>query len=241
MDEAKPGTGETGAEAPVSAFDFMLRADAPAEAAPGDAPRAPTPAILDFSDRPERTMPRASSLEWLALALAILVPPLGFIASITARIVASRTHGWVTRVLSVATVVSVVLTIAVGAGAIVLTVVGQREAAHAKIVSDSAPFCAALEKTPGVLELPAFGWPTERLSIPDSIVAMQAYHEHWSELAKIAPEGIRPGVRSVSDAAQSLTNSLVTTQVIDRTKNLEQMSTVTRASGIPGYVSTYCL
>jgi len=69
---------------------------------------------------------------------------------------------------------------------------------------------------------------------------MQAYQDRWAGLAAIAPDGILPGVRSVADAAQSLTNSLVTTQVIDRARNLEQISTVTRASGIPAYVSTYC-
>lgn len=240
MNEATPGTGEAPAEAPVSAFDFMLRADAPAEAAPGDAVVVATPTVLDFSDRPERSKPRASPLEWAALALAILAPPLGLVVSIAARIVASRTHGWITRVLSIATVVSIVLTIIVAAGAVVSTLVGQSEAAEAKIVADSAPFCAALDETPGVLDAPGYGWPTERLSIPDSIVAMQAYQERWAGLAAIAPDGIRPGVRSVADAAQSLTNSLVTTQVIDRERNLEQISTVTRATGIPAYVAKYC-
>lgn len=240
MDDATPGTGHTPTETPVSAFDFMLRADAPATPAAGDALVAQTPAVLDFSDRPERTRPRASPLEWAALVLAVVAPPVGLLTSIAARIVASRTHGWITRVLRAATVVSIVLTVAVGIGAIASTVIGQREAAQATLVADSAPFCAALDETPGVLELPGYGWPTERLSIPDSIVAMQAYQERWAGLAAIAPDGILPGVRSVADAAQSLTNSLVTTQVIDRARNLEQISTVTRASGIPAYVSTYC-
>jgi len=240
MNEATPGTGKAPQEAPVSAFDFMLRADAPAEAAPGDALVAPSPAVLDFSDRPERTRPRASPLEWAALVLAVIAPPLGLVVSIVARVIASRTHGWITRVLSIATIVSIVLTIVVAASAVVSTLVGQGEAAQAKIVADSAPFCAALDETPGVLDLPGYGWPTERLSIPDSIVAMQAFQDRWAGLAAIAPDGVRAGVRSVADAAQSLTNSLVTTQVIDRDRNLEQISTVTRASGIPAYVSKYC-
>ena len=240
MNEATPGTEEAPAGTPVSAFDFMLSADAATRAAPDDAVVASSPRVLDFSDRPERTKPRASPLEWAALVLAVVAPPLGLVVVIAARIVASRTHGWVTRVLSIATVVSIVLTVVVAAGAVVSALIGQSEAEQAKIVADSAPFCAALDETPGVLDLPGYGWPTERLSIPDSIVAMQEYQQRWADLAAIAPEGIRPGVRSVSDAAQSLTNSLVTTQVIDRQRNLEQISTVTHASGIPAYVTTYC-
>lgn len=240
MNDTTPGTGEAPTETPVSAFDFMLRADAPATAAPGDTLIAPGPTMLDFSDRPDRTAPRPTPLEWAALVLAVIAPPLGLVLAIVARILASRTHGWITRVLGIATVVSIVLTIVVAAGAIVSTVIGQGEAARAQLVAESAPFCAALDETPGVLDLPGYGWPTERLSIPVSIVAMQAYRDRWAGLAAIAPDGIRPGVRSVADAAQSLTNSLTTTQVIDRDRNLEQISTVTRASGIPAYVAKYC-
>jgi hypothetical protein len=240
MNEAIPSTGEAPAAPPVSAFDFMLQADAAAAGSADETVPTTTPSVLDFSDRPERTRPRASPLEWVALVLAVVAPPLGLVSAIAARIVASRTHGWITRVLSIATVVSIVLTVVVAAGAVVSTLIGQSEAAHDAIIAESAPFCAALDETPGVLDLPGYGWPTERLSIPDSIVAMQAYQERWAGLAAIAPDGVRPGVRSVSDAAQSLTNSLVTTQVIDRERNLEQISVVTRASGVPAYVAKYC-
>jgi len=244
MNETTSGTGETPTEAPVSAFDFMLRVDAPATPAPGDAlaQQSPTltPHVFDFSDRPERTRPRATALEWLALAFSVIVPPLGLLLAIVARIIARRTHGWITRVLSIATVLGIVLSLVAGAAIVVANIIGQSEANQAKILADSAPFCASLAETPGVLEQPAYGWPTERLSIPDSIVAMQAYQSRWAALADIAPDGVRAGVRSVADAAQTLTNSLVTTQVIDRDRYVEQMTSVTNASGIPAYVARYC-
>ena len=112
--------------------------------------------------------------------------------------------------------------------------------AQARILAESAPFCASLDETPGVLDEPAYGWPTERLSIPDSIVAMQGYQSRWAALADIAPDGVRAGVRSVADAAQTLTNSLSTSRVIERERYLEQMTSVTNASGVSAYVAKYC-
>ena len=242
MNETTPGTGES--SAPVSAFDFMLRVDAPADPGATDtlARQEPTltPHVFDFSDRPERTKPRTTALEWLALGFSVIVPPLGLLLAIVARIIANRTHGWITRVLSVATVLGIVLSLVAGAAIVVANLVGQSEAAQARILAESAPFCASLDETPGVLDEPAYGWPTERLSIPDSIVAMQGYQSRWAALADIAPDGVRAGVRSVADAAQTLTNSLSTSRVIERERYLEQMTSVTNASGVSAYVAKYC-
>jgi hypothetical protein len=47
-------------------------------------------------------------------------------------------------------------------------------------------------------------------------------------------------VRSVANGAQSLITAVETTRTIDRQRNLEQMTTVTDASGIPAYVEKYC-
>jgi len=245
MNDAAPGTGDTSTDlVPVepapSAFDFLLRSDAaaPVDEDPGEGVQRP--AAFDFSDRPEREVPKASPLEWASLALAVVLPPLGFLLSLVAGFIARRTHGWTTWVVRTATVVGAILTVALIAGGLVLTAIGDSEAADAKIVADSAAFCASLDETPGVLDQPGFGWPTDRSAIPETILGMQAYLDRWTALMDVAPEGVRPGVRSVTNAAQSLITAVETTKAIDRQRNLDQISSVTAASGVQQYVAKYC-
>jgi hypothetical protein len=221
----------------------LLRSDAPDVAASTDddaGDSTPRPSAFDFSDRPEREVPKPSPLEWASLALAVVLPPLGLIVSIVAGFLARRTHGWTTWVVKTATVVGAILTVVLIVGGVVFTAIGNAEAADAKIVADSAAFCSLLDETPGVLEQPGFGWPTDRSAIPETIVEMQAYLDRWNALTDVAPEGVRAGVRSVADAAQSLLTAVQTTQVIDRQRNLDQISSVTQSSGVPAYVAKYC-
>ena len=244
MNDVASGTGETSTDlertaAPVSAFDFLLTTETPTRAE-DDAEEPLRPSAFDFSDRPERERPRAGALDWASLALAFLVPPLGLILSIVTRILSNAKNGWTTGVARAATVIGIILTIALVAGGIVFTAIAQAEAADAAIVAESAAFCAALDETPGVLEQPAFGWPTDRTALPETTLAMQAYHDRWAALTEVAPAGVRPGVRSVANGAQSLITAVETTRTIDRQRNLEQMTTVTDASGIPAYVEKYC-
>jgi len=244
MNDATPGAEASTDLVPVepapSAFDFLLRSDVapPADEDPGES--APRPAAFDFSDRPEREVPKASPLEWVSLALAVVLPPLGLIVSVVAGFIARRTHGWTTWVVKTATVVGAILTVVLVAGGLVFTAIGNAQAADAKIVADSAAFCAALDETPGVLEQPGFGWPTDRSAIPQTIVEMQAYLDRWTALTDVAPAGVRPGVRSVANAAQSLLTAVQTNQAIDRARNLSDISSVTSASGVTQYVAKYC-
>ncbi|TBN56159.1 hypothetical protein EYE40_01415 [Glaciihabitans arcticus] len=241
------GTAPTGTEVeprPVvqqlSAFDFLLREDDAASDSGERAVYAARPSAFDFSDRPEQVKPRATPLEWIALALAVLVPPLGLVLSIIAGFVSRAKRGWTTWVVRTATVLGVILTIAVIVGGVVLDAIGRSEAAEAKIVADSAPFCASLDTTPGILEAPAFGWPTEPTTIDETVVAMKAYQLRWKELADIAPAGISSGTRSIAFAAQSLVTAVESTKVIDRTGNLSHMKAITAAAGIPAWVARYC-
>jgi len=244
MNDAAPATGESSTDlervsTPVSAFDFLLTTEAPTPAE-GAVEQPLRPSAFDFSDRPERERPHAGALDWASLALAFLVPPLGLILSIVTRILSSARNGWTTGVARAATVIGIILTIALIAGGIVFNAISQSEAADAAIVAESAAFCAALDETPGVLEQPAFGWPTDRTALPETTVAIQAYYDRWAALTDLAPAGVRPGVRSVANAAQSLLTAVETTRTIDRERNLDQMTTVTEASGIPAYVAKYC-
>lgn len=244
MNDAAPGTGKSSTDlervaAPISAFDFLLSTESP-KPAEGEAEQPLRPSTFDFSDRPERERPHAGALDWASLAFAFVVPPLGLILSIATRIYTNAKHGWTTGVARAATVIGIILTLALIAGGIVLNGIAQAEAAEAAIVADSAAFCAALDETPGVLDQAAYGWPNDRTTLPETTLAMQAYHDRWVALTDVAPSGVRPGVRSVANAAQSLITAVETTRSIDRQRNLDQMSQVTAASGIPAYVAKYC-
>jgi len=254
MDEAaqdtpgsEPGTAieqRPVVEAPAvqqpSAFDFLLQEDDASSDSGERAVYASRPSAFDFSDRPEQVKPRATPLEWIALALAILVPPLGLVLGIIAGFVSRAKSGWTTWVVRTATVLGVILTLAVIVGGVVLDAIGRAEAAEAKIVSDSAPYCASLETTPGILDQQAYGWPVEPVSIEETVVAMKAYQLRWKELADIAPAGIASDTRSIAFAAQNLVTAVESTKFIDRPGNLAQMKAVTAAAGIPAWVARYC-
>jgi len=237
-----PGTDIEPAAAPgeVSAFDFLLRSDDAAPDPDAHAVYAARPGAFDFSDRPERVKPHPTPLEWIGLALAVLLPPLGLILSIVAGFISRARNGWTTWVVRTGTTLGVILTIALVIVSVVLGAITRADDAEAAIVSASAPWCASLEETPGVLEQPAYGWPVERTSIPETLEAMKAYQLRWKELADIAPAGIRSETRSVAFAAQSLVTAVESTQFIDRAGNLAQMKAVTAAADLPAWVARYC-
>ena len=139
-----------------------------------------TPAwVLDFSDRPPRVTPRTSVLEWIGLVLAVIAPPVGLLVTIAARIIARYRHHWTTTVAKVATVISIVLTVVLGVGAVALAITAEKNAAAARVVAAAQPLCDALAQTPGVLELEAYGWPTEVAPIAVTLDSMRAYLALW--------------------------------------------------------------
>ena len=196
--------------------------------------------VFDFSDRPARVVKRTSVLEWIGLFLAILVPPVGLLVTIVARIVTRYCHHWTTTVAKAATVISIVLTVLLAAGYAVYAVSAERDAAAARVVANAQPLCNALAETPGVLELDAYGWPTEIAPLTVTLDSMRAYQAHWLQLAEIAPESAKAGVTAIADQAALLISSVEGSQAIDRGKNLATMKAVTDVSGLPQYVDTYC-
>jgi hypothetical protein len=207
--------------------------------APGH--RETAPQALDFSTRPRRRKkPRGTVLDWISLVLAFLAPPLGLLLNIVSRIVNYRRHGWTTTVAKVATVLSIVFTLVLGAGAFAYSVVAERDAAAAKVIADAQPLCAAIAATPGVLDSPAYGWPTEVAAIPVTLEAMRAYQLRWQQLAELAPDSAQANLRAIADQAQTLVVSVETSQAIDRNGNLSTMAAVTGASGLPGWVDRHC-
>ena len=196
--------------------------------------------VFDFGDRPARVTPRASVLEWVGLVLAVVAPPVGLLVTVAARIVARHRHHWTTTVAKAATVVSIVLTLLLGVGAVGLAIVNEQNAAAARVVAEAQPLCDGLAATPGVLDLEAYGWPTEIAPIAVTLDAMRAYQVRWQQLADLAPASAEVGTTAIADQAAMLVGAVETSQAIDRTSNLAAMTAVTDASGLPQFVATYC-
>ena len=199
----------------------------------------PTP-IFDFSDRQAPERPRTSVLGWVSLVLAFLAPPLGLVLSIIARIVARHRHGWRTWPVTLATGVSIALTVVVIVGGFLAGILGTQTAGVQAIVDESAPFCDSLAETPGVLDTAGFGWPTEASSVKASIAAMTEYRDRWASLAKIAPSGIADDAAAIAKVAAAQVDNATATRSIDPQASLDQVSRVSNATGIRAYTNKYC-
>lgn len=235
MDE--PETGE------LQRDRSALETDPSSALSPVVSPAPPRPTarqVFDFSDRPVREKKRTSVLEWIGLVLAVIAPPLGLLVTIVARIVTRYRHHWTTTVAKAATVISIVLTVLLGAGTVVYSIVAQKDAEAAQVVAAAQPLCDALAETPDVLTLEAYGWPTEIAPIADTLAAMKVYQARWQQLADLAPASAKAGTAAIADQAAILVTAVESTQAIDRSGNLATMKSVTDVSGLPQYVATYC-
>ena len=198
------------------------------------------PTVFEFGDRPERARLRPGVGDWSSLVLAVIAPPIGLILSIIVRVTSWRRTGWTSGVVRTATVLGSVFTILVVVGGIILSSIAGDAAKEAKIAADSAPLCAALAETPGVLESPAFGWPTEQGTLAITLEQMKAYQLRWQGLADVAPAEIRAGVSAVANAAQTLITSVETNRSIDRAGNLAAMDRVTSQTALRSWAKKYC-
>lgn len=179
-------------------------------------------------------------LDWVAFGLAFLIPPVGLIMSVVARMLGRRQRGWTTRAARSATAISIALTIVMGIGVAVGWELVRQQVARDELVAQSQPLCALERTHPGMLADPAFGWPPLESSIQASIVSMTEYELLWKNLAGSAPEKIQPDVQAVASAAESIVTNVETSRIIDHSKNVAQMTAVASSSGIPAWVAEYC-
>jgi hypothetical protein len=196
--------------------------------------------VFDFSERAEPERPRTSPLGWASLVFAFLAPPLGFLLSIAAYIIAKTRHGWRTWPVTLATTVSIVLSVLLVIGGLVLSYFAGEQAKVDAVYAESAAFCEAIAAQPGVLESAGFGWPSETLSVSDTIRSLRTYRDGWKDLAAIAPAGIRPDAQAIADTAGVIVTNLQNTRSVNRQANLDKIVSVTGSSRIPSYVAEYC-
>ena len=196
--------------------------------------------VFDFSERAEPERPRTSPLGWASLVFAFLAPPLGFVLSIAAYFIAKTRHGWRTWPVTLATTVSIVLSVLLVIGGLVLSFFAGEQAKVDAVYAQSAPFCEAIAAQPGILETTGYGWPTETQSVSDTIRSLRTYRDLWKDLAAIAPAGIRSDVQAIADTAGVMVTNVQNTRSVNRQANLDKIVSVTGSSRIPSYVAEYC-
>jgi hypothetical protein len=114
------------------------------------------------------------------------------------------------------------------------------QSSEAQVKADSAKLCANIAETPGVLALPAFGWPTDGADLTTTLDLMKAYQVRWEAITVVAPPTIKADVKAVADAAAVITSGIETSKSIDRPATLTAMHKVTSVTVIPAWVSKYC-
>ena len=135
----------------------------------------------------------------------------------------------------------------IGAVAVVVVVVGAGftwlslvQASEAQVKADSSAMCSDLAATPGVLDQPAFGWPTDGANLSETLTSMKAYRDRWKSLAASAAPTIKPDVTAVASAAKAIVEGIAASKTIDRPGTLAQMQSVTSATAIVSWVDKYC-
>lgn len=141
-------------------------------------------------------------------------------------------------------VVSTVVTV-VGVTALVLAAAGGGawylvNESESQVRADSAAFCADLATTPGVLETPAYGWPTEAATLEEFVAAMRAYSERWTALGVTGPPTIRTDLAAIGTAAGRIADSVESTRTNDRNGNLAKMQSVTSQTKVKSWAAKYC-
>ncbi len=143
-----------------------------------------------------------------------------------------------TRSLTIPIIVIVLVVLAIGGAA--FTAWSFVQSSEAQVKTASAPFCAKLAETPGVLDQPGFGWPTDAADLPTTLEEMRAYQASWKALAAVAPPTIKADVAGVATAAGTIADGVETSKSIDRPASLARITSVTSRTVVPAWVDKYC-
>jgi len=179
-------------------------------------------------------------VDWGALVLSVIAPPLGILVAIAAIVLGIRHNGFAATVAKVALAIGIVLTLVLGVALYLVNDVQKKQAAHDAIVSSSVQWCTELKASPGTLSSPTYGFPSSQDTIPASIAAAQKYESFWTGLVKVAPAGIRKGTQSIATTAAGIASSASSSRVFDDDSNTSVMQQAVSNSGINDWVSAYC-
>jgi hypothetical protein len=217
---------------------------APVVAAPATAsdpaPASGGPGLLGLERRSGRTRSATRAVDWIALVLAFLAPPLGLILGIAAAVSGSRSRGYAAAIAKAAIGIGVVLSILLTAAVIVESKVAGDRAAHAAVVASSRLWCSRLNASPTTLTSDTYGWPAPGNTIPSSIAAIKSYQSRWASLAAVAPAGIRSDTQKFADTAKSIAATVESTQTLNDAGNVVQLQNLVATTGIKEWDSKYC-
>jgi len=213
------------------------------DASTGGAPMfpdgVPTPLGLTGLIAPKQQRAH-SALDVVALVLAVLIAPLGFVTGIVAAILSFRSRGYVDGLAKAAIVVSLILSLIGAAGGVVAGVSLQRQAREDGLRSSSAAMCTIIEQKPGVLTDAAFGWPAVDSTIPAYVAAVADYETWWTSVAASAPKQMTAQAQKVVTAAHAASERMVTSRVVDHDRDYADAKSVASVSTLPAWVTTYC-
>lgn len=226
-------------EADAREFDLILAVENDGHGAAAAREEVPAPSF-GFADRPVPARPRTTVVGWLALAAAVVIPPVGLVLGLIARSLTRHRYGRSTWPTTLAIVLSVTLTVVLVIASFVAGTITSAAEARQAVVDESAAFCAEVGKTPGVLERSGFDWPTAPDSVGGSIAAMRTFETRWSDIAKQAPVPIRADAAAVAHAAGVIIAADQSSHTVDRQADLDAMSTVTAGSTLPAWAAEYC-
>jgi hypothetical protein len=181
-----------------------------------------------------------SPLGGIALALAILVAPLGLIVGIVAAALSARSLGYVSGLAKSAIVVSIVFCLTLAGGGVAYSFSANHRAHQDALRTSSAPMCKLIAEKPGVLADAAFGWPPLGVTIPAYVTAVASYTTWWANLAKVAPKQIRPQVEAIEKAAQAASTRMALSKVVDHDQDSADLQKVAAASTLPQWAKSYC-
>ena len=179
-------------------------------------------------------------LDVVALVLAILVAPLGFIAGVVAAILSFRRRGYVNGMAKAAIVVSLILSIIGAAGGVLVGIALQRQAHEDALRSSSAAMCTVLAQRPGVLTDAAFGWPAVDSSIPAYVTAVSDYETWWTSVAASAPKQVKAQAQNVVATAHAAAERMTASRVVDHDRDYGELRSIATASTLPAWAATYC-
>lgn len=233
----------------------------PAEAQPDAQPevvdqepaRAPAPArgaaglvkdgdgSLRFSLKPgDLPDARASSLERLAVVLAVVAPPIGLALGVTSAGASRRRRGWVSRISVIAIALAVVMIGVWIVGGLGVGVAIKAQQRHDTKAIAARSFCAAIRAGKLDVNDSGFGWPAQQATVDDSLTAMRGFVASWTAVEKVAPSDIRSAVAGVVRTGTALEQAAQTSRQINIDSDLDNWAAIHSASTLPAYVNAYC-
>ncbi|MBK4347644.1 hypothetical protein [Lacisediminihabitans changchengi] len=181
-----------------------------------------------------------SAVDVVALVVAIVLAPVGFIIGVVAAILSFRKRRYVNGLAKAAIAVSLVLSVLGGAGAVVGGSYLQHQAHENALRASSAAMCSALATRPGVLTDAAFGWPAVGSTIPAYVTAVSDYESWWTAVAKVAPAKMADAVAKIVTTAHTSAERITASRVVDHDRDYADMRAVAASSPLSAWTATYC-